>query len=151
MLYEGETIYETKSVKNALELQGSIFRFCSFESADLAGGNFDGVFLACEFRDVEFYWGLFNLALFVNCDFERCTFPGTSFAGCRLVECTFIQCRFLKDNLGGSCHARDTKLFDCVAENCEGWDELFPQLAPTVHSKGTRKRQRKKLANRHTP
>jgi uncharacterized protein YjbI with pentapeptide repeats len=142
MLYESETLHETKFAKNALESRDGIFRYCSFESINLEGGDFDGVFLACEFRDIDFYWGLFNLALLINCKFERCTFRGTSFAGCRLVECTFTECRFLKDNLGGSCVSRDTKLFDCVAENCEGWNELSPELPPNLALKGTRKKRR---------
>ncbi len=121
-----ETFQETKQVQNALESRDGIFRFCSFESANLEGTGSDGMFLSCEFRNIDFYWSLFNQALFFQCKFERCTFRGASFAGCRLVECSFSECRFLKDNLGGSCDSRDTKLFDCVAHNCEGWNELFP-------------------------
>ncbi len=124
--FRSETFQNTKQVKDALVSRDAVFRFCSFESANIEGDGSDGVFLTCEFRDIDFYWSMFNLALFANCKFERCTFRGASFAGCRFVECTFSDCRFLKDNLGGSCNARDTKLFECVAENCEGWDELFP-------------------------
>jgi uncharacterized protein YjbI with pentapeptide repeats len=140
MLYEGKTIHEPKLAKNILESNDGIFRYCSFESVNLEGGTYDGVFLACEFCDVDFYWAFFNVALLANCSFERCTFRGTSFAGCRLVECTFTKCRFLKDNLGGSCDARDTKLFDCVAEDCEGWSDLFPQITTKLALKGTRKK-----------
>ncbi len=120
-----ESFQTTKQVKDALESHDAVFRYCSFESADLEGTGSDGVFLTCEFRNIDFYWSLFNVALFFNCKFERCTFRGAAFAGCRFVECTFSDCRFLRDNLGGLCDARDTKLFDCIAVNCEGWD-VFP-------------------------
>jgi uncharacterized protein YjbI with pentapeptide repeats len=125
MLFESETYQGTKQVKNALVSHDAIFRYCSFESANLEGGDFDDVFLSCEFRDIDFYWGLFVLALFSNSKFERCTFRGTSFSGCRFIECNFIDCRFLKDNLNASCDSPDTKFFACIAENCEGWDKLL--------------------------
>ncbi|MDD5057680.1 MAG: pentapeptide repeat-containing protein [Sideroxydans sp.] len=125
-LFQSEKFEKTAEVRDALASRDSVFRFCSFESADLDGDGSDGVFLTCEFRNIDFYWSLFTLALFFNCKFERCTFRGASFADCRFVECVFTDCRFLKDNLGGLCDARDTKLFDCVADNCDGWGELFP-------------------------
>ncbi len=125
MLFESETFHGTKQVKDALISRDAIFRYWSFESAILEGGDFEDVFLSCEFRDIDLYWGLFNLALFSNCTFEHCTFRGTSFSGCRFIECNLIDCRFLKDNLDASCDSPDTKLFGCIAENCEGWSELF--------------------------
>jgi uncharacterized protein YjbI with pentapeptide repeats len=84
------------------------------------------VFLSCTFQDFEWYWGIFNMALFVDCKFERCTFRGTSFAGCRLVDCSFSECRFLPDNLGAACSSSDTGVYGCAAENCVGFKELFP-------------------------
>lgn len=126
MLYESTTFSEAKEVGRALSATDAIFRYCSFESASLEGGDFDGAFLSCTFRDVELYWGLFNLAMFVACNFEHCTFRGVSFSGCRLVECSFNECRFLADNLGGICTAGETRIYDCSSQNCEGFNEVFP-------------------------
>ena len=130
MLHESITFRETRIVEKALTQQDGVFRYCIFDSASIEGGTFGDAFLTCEFRDIECYWGLFNLALFSNCKFERCTFRGTSFAGCRFLECTFSECQFLKDNLAASCVAPDTKLFACINQNCEGWSELFADRAP---------------------
>lgn len=124
MLNERLILNFTPAVEEALNRADGIFRYCEIENAVLEGGCFDGVFIACGFKKVEWYWGLFNLAVLVNCKFENCTFMGTSFAGCQFVECTFINCRFDKDNLGGNCSASDSRFFECSAANCVGWDEL---------------------------
>jgi uncharacterized protein YjbI with pentapeptide repeats len=130
MHHESVTFATSKEVKKALAASNEIFRYCHFESAELEGGESDGVFLNCTFQDLEWYWGLFNLALFVECKFERCTFRGTSFTGCRFVECSFDECRFLPDNLGGLCSASETNVYASTAENCEGFNELFSIQAP---------------------
>ncbi len=70
MLHASETFSESKQVKEALLSRDAIFRYCTFESANIDGGDTDGVFLSCEFRNFEWYWGMFNLALFHNCKFE---------------------------------------------------------------------------------
>lgn len=113
------------AVAAALADTGGVFRHCAFNSASLECGNFDGDFLACYFRDVEWYWGLFNTALFVDCSFERCTFRGTSFAECRFLECTFTDCQFLPDNLGSACSTDKTRLYACATANCSGLAALF--------------------------
>ena len=125
MLYESESYSELNQVAKALSDNDSVFRFCTFESASIEGGAFGDTFLYCEFRNLEFYWGLFNSSLFSNCKFEGCTFRGTSFSGCAFLECTFSDCRFLKDNLAAKCSSTDTKLYGCIQNNCEGWHELF--------------------------
>ena len=130
MLFESETFRETIQVKKALASYDSVFRYCIFEAASLQGGDFGDTFISCEFRDVEWYWGLFNLALFSNCKFERCTFRGTAFSGCKFVESTFTDCHFVKDNLSASCDAPDTILYACIGQNCEGWNELFQNQIP---------------------
>ena len=130
MLQENLTFATPKAVEKALAKHDEIFRYCTFASANIEGGGSDGAFLSCTFRDSEWYWGLFNCALFVDCKFERCTFRGSYFADCRFVECSFVDCRFLHDNLDSSCSAPDTKIYDCFSQNCEGWHELFP------HQKG---------------
>lgn len=130
MPHASVTFAASKDVMRALAAADEFFRYCTFESAAIEGGNSDGVFLSCTFRDVEWYWGLFNLALFVGCKFERCTFRGASFAGCRLVECSFVDCRFLPDNVGGLCTATDTNVYGCSVQNSEGFDEVFSNRVP---------------------
>ena len=130
MPQESVTFATSKEVKKALAANDEIFRFCHFESAALEGGDSDGVFLSCTFQDFEWYWGLFNLAVFVGCKFERCTFLGTSFSSCRLVECSFTECHFLPDNLGGLCSAPETNVYGCSSANCEGFNELFQNHEP---------------------
>ena len=114
-----------KEVSGAFHTNEELFRYCSFESTTIEGGDSDGTFITCKFQQFEWYWGLFNMALFVGCKFNGCTFQGTSFAGCRFVECSFVGCRFLPDNLGGSCTATDTKLYGCTSQDCEGFNEVF--------------------------
>ncbi len=126
MSHDSATFATTTEVRAALAAGDEVFRYCHFESARLEGGDSDGVFLSCTFQDFEWYWGIFNMALFVDCKFERCTFRGTSFAGCRLVDCSFNDCRFLPDNLGAACSSSDTGIYGCAAENCVGFKELFP-------------------------
>lgn len=125
MLHESLKISTSDSVQASLTAEGHVFRYCEIENAVLEGGCFDGVFIDCGFKKVEWYWGLFNLAVLVNCKFEDCTFLGTSFAGCQFVECTFTNCRFAADNLGGSCSNSGSRFFACSVSNCDGWDELL--------------------------
>lgn len=130
MPIENETITTSKDVRKALAENDEIFRYCQFKTAKLEGGESDGVFLSCTFQGFEWYWGIFNLALFVSCKFEGCTFRGTAFSGCRFVECSFIQCQFLADNLGGLCSASETNLYDCSSTDCVGFSELFQNQLP---------------------
>lgn len=130
MTRESETFATSVEARKALAESDEIFRYCHFESAKLEGGESDGVFLSCTFQDFEWYWGIFNLALFVGCKFERCTFRGTAFSGCRFVECSFTDCQFLADNLGGSCSASGTNLYGCSSTGCAGFNELFQSQKP---------------------
>ena len=125
MLYESENYSELNQVAKALSDNDSVFRFCTFESASLDGGDFGETFLACEFRSLDFYCTLFNSTLFSRCKFEGCTFRGSSFSSCTFLECKFSDCRFLNDNLDAKCSSSDTKLYACIQNNCEGWHELF--------------------------
>ena len=124
-----QTFNTSRAVKKALTASGEFFRYCEFSSASLEGGNFDGVFVSCTFKDIEWYWGLFNTAILVDCRFDNCTFRGTSFSGCRMVECWFKRCRFLRDNLDSSCAASETSVYECRAEDCEGFHALFAKRA----------------------
>lgn len=51
----------------------------------LKEGHFDGVFIASTFQDMEWYWGVFNMAIFVGRAIENGVFCDTSFADCRIV------------------------------------------------------------------
>ena len=113
------------SVNSALTASAAGHRHCAFDSASLECGHFGGDFLACHFRDIECYWGLFHDALFVDRRFDRCTFRGTSFVDCRFLECIFNDCQFLPDNLGSTCTAQGSQLYACAASDSTGWNALF--------------------------
>lgn len=94
----------------------------------LKEGHFDGVFVASTFQDMEWYWGLFNMAIFVGRAIENGIFRDTSFADCRIVQFGFKKMCFLKDNLDGACSAYATCVYDCWTEDCEGVGKVFPAL-----------------------
>ena len=100
-------------------------RYCSFASYLHEGAHVDVVCLGCRFTDVEWYWGLFNGANFIDCHFTGCKFRGTSFAGARFVDCTFEHCEFLPDNLGASCRNDGSKVYGCTIKECIGGEFLF--------------------------
>ncbi|WP_029919982.1 pentapeptide repeat-containing protein [Nevskia soli] len=119
MLIEQETITEPKKLMSR-QFDETIFRYCTFEDFHAEGGHVAGALLSCTLRNLDIYWGLFNLCLFVECQFENCTFRGTGFTGSRFVECSFIGCRFVKDNLGGDCTFGDARWYQCAQKDCEG-------------------------------
>jgi uncharacterized protein YjbI with pentapeptide repeats len=120
-----ETVNTSQAVEKALNVSDNFFRYCEFSDASLEGGSSDGIFVSCSFKDVDWYWGLFNAAVLVDCEFENCTFRGTSFSRCRIVNCIFKNCRFLRDNLSVLCSAHETNIYGCQSEGCEGFNELF--------------------------
>ena len=128
MPFESAILTGAQAVHKALATEQEYFRYCTFSNASLEGGHFDGVFIACIFKDMEWYWGLFNTAIFVDCTFENCIFRGSSFAGCRIVQSSFEKTRFLKDNLGAPCSSSETSVYDCRVEDCEGVEDIFPTL-----------------------
>jgi uncharacterized protein YjbI with pentapeptide repeats len=123
-----ETFNSSRTVQKALAVNDEFFRYCEFDSASLEGGHFDGVFVFCHFKNVEWYWGLFNLAVLVDCNFDNCVFRGTSFSGCRFVNCTFSNCQFLRDNLNSLCSATETYVYGSQFHNCVGVNGLFQNL-----------------------
>ncbi len=125
MLNENEEFRGSEAVSQALDCHDCVFRYCTFESARLEGGDFGDLYAFCQFRDLKFHAGFFHVALFYDCRFERCTFRGTSFGGCRFVQCRFTDCRFVEDETGAPCEAPEAKLFACTAKDCEGWEGLF--------------------------
>jgi uncharacterized protein YjbI with pentapeptide repeats len=104
-----------------------IYRYCTFEHLDdeKIATAIDATFLGCRFKNIEFYWTLFNSVLFHDCKFENCTFLGASFAGCRFVDCSFESCIFTQDNLGGCCTYKDSRWYGCKQENCVGWKGVW--------------------------
>jgi uncharacterized protein YjbI with pentapeptide repeats len=102
-----------------------VFRYCDFNGISTEGGEVDSVFVSCTFENCEWYWGLFNLARFVEVNFEGCTFRGASFAGCKFVDCNFNNCNFVKDELGGDCSFDDVVWYGCSQSNCTGLAQEF--------------------------
>lgn len=86
MPFINQAIHASRPVAKALQASSEFFRYCEFIEASLEGGDFDGVFVGCTFKHIEWYWGLFNGAILIDCEFEDCSFRGTCFAACRLVK-----------------------------------------------------------------
>ena len=101
------------------------FRYCTFLGLDEEGGGIDSLFLECEFANCEWYWSLFNLAVFVGVKFTSCRFRGVSFSGCRFIECEFVRCEFSKDNMGGECNFRDSRWYGCKQSETQGLTHAF--------------------------
>lgn len=97
------------------------FKYCEFRGINPEGLHITADFNACRFEDVDWYWGLFNIANFVECKFINCTFRGTVFAECRFVGCELDGCKFIKDNLNGECDFPDTTAYGCSITNTKGF------------------------------
>jgi len=128
VLIESVEYDDRRAVSNVLE--ESVFRYCEFSKFSYEGGHIDAVFLSCTFRDIEWYWGLFNACVFVGTRFVGCTFRGTSFPDCRFVECEFVECRFVADNLARECSAEGARVYGSSATSCTGAEFLFGDGAP---------------------
>jgi uncharacterized protein YjbI with pentapeptide repeats len=102
-----------------------VFRYCDFSEIETEGGSVDSIFVGCTIEKCEWYWGLFNCAVFVEVMFKNCTFRGTGFAGSKFVECQFSDCNFIEDNLGGSCSFSDIAWYGCIQTNCQGLEHEF--------------------------
>jgi uncharacterized protein YjbI with pentapeptide repeats len=116
MLFESQQ-FDTR-FKKPVAWSDHIFRYCDFANIAVEGGDVDSVFIGCTIEKCEWYWGLFNGAVFVNVTFRDCTFRGTAFSGSKFVECKFSDCHFIKDNLGSDCSFDDVAWYKCVQENC---------------------------------
>lgn len=123
MLFENQTF--VSSLKKPVSLEEHVFRYCEFADIQLEGGHVTSVFLGCDFTNCEWYWGLFNTAIFVDVKFSGCIFRGTAFSGIRFVDCEFENCQFLKDNLGGDCSFNEVSWFANVQKNCIGLGSEF--------------------------
>ena len=124
MLIEDISYSEPRVVEQICE--GNVFRHCEFSNFVIEGGHIDGVFLNCNFTNVDWYWGIFNGCVFVEVHFVRCTFRGTSFPGCKFVDCNFLDCYFVDDNLKRGCSAEGARVYGGSAKGCTGAALLFP-------------------------
>jgi uncharacterized protein YjbI with pentapeptide repeats len=97
---------------------GHVFRYCDFTNISTEGRDVDSVFVGCTIENCEWYWGLFNLAIFIDVKFKGCTFRGTSFSGCKFIECEFLGCSFIKDNLSAECSFKDISWYGCTQKSC---------------------------------
>jgi uncharacterized protein YjbI with pentapeptide repeats len=116
---------DTEALRTQLS-EECVYRFVRFTDISFEGGVVDATFLTCTFTKMEWYWGLFNCVVFVECRFEDCVFRGSAFPDCKFVDCTFARCRFIKDNLGGDCSFERAKWYGCAQTDCEGLGELVP-------------------------
>lgn len=128
-IYHGQHFTDSADLEGRLE--DSLFRYSSLSRFSLDGGHVTSTFLSTAFDKVDWYWGLFNVCLFVDCRFSECTFRGTSFPGCRFVDCVFADCRFGPDNLGGECLFGGAKWYGCLQSGCEG----LPAEVPSEQAK----------------
>jgi uncharacterized protein YjbI with pentapeptide repeats len=124
VLAESEEYSNPRDAAKVLDHDG-VARYCKFSAYVHEGAHVDAICVGCSFVDVEWYWGLFNAARFIQCEFVRCSFRGTSFADSTFVECKFEQCQFTTDNLGGGCSNNGSKLYACEANECAGEGVLF--------------------------
>ena len=97
------------------------FKYCEFVGISPEGEHITADFNRCTFKDIDWYWGLFNIVNFIDCKFINCVFRGTSFADCKFVGCELVDCRFTKDNLNGDCRFDSTVSYSCKISNCEGF------------------------------
>jgi uncharacterized protein YjbI with pentapeptide repeats len=119
------TTYDGSIGKNSSWSEDNVFRYCLFARIVAEGAHIDSCFLECEFEKCDWYWGLFNVALFVNAKFKNCTFRGCSFADCKFVECKFENCEFTVDNLDKGCSFEGSRWYACQQHNCKGIEGAF--------------------------
>lgn len=102
-----------------------IFRYCEFANILTEGADVDSAFLSCTIENCEWYWGLFNMAVFVDVKFNKCVFRGTAFSGSKFIDCVFTECVFLKDNLHSDCSFSDVAWYGCIQNDCVGLEQEF--------------------------
>jgi uncharacterized protein YjbI with pentapeptide repeats len=114
-------IINSKSLKS-FDWSVEYFQYFEFSEFEIEGLHIDSDFSECTFRNIEFYWGIFNIINFINCKFENCTFRGTAFPNCKFIDCQLTNCSFEKDNLNGDCDFTDSKAYNCTTNNCRGFN-----------------------------
>ena len=100
-------------VANNQSFDTILYKNCNLQDFEYEGGTLDSNFEECYFKNVFYYWTLFNIIEFIECDFNNCTFSGVSFADCKFIKCTFKNCKFIKDNLGGDCDFNGSTAYQC--------------------------------------
>jgi uncharacterized protein YjbI with pentapeptide repeats len=110
---------------STIEWHDNYFKYCNFEGLIPSGEHVDSDFNACSFKDIDWYWGLFNTSNFIECRFENCIFRGSGFPDCKFVECIFTNCQFLKDNLNAECTFESAIAYGCQLENSVGFGALI--------------------------
>lgn len=118
MLIHSETF--ERSLSKPPGWEDHVFQFCTFHNLDGEGLHVTSHFIDCEFEGGDFYWVIFNLAVFVGVTFKNCRFRGCSFAGCRMVECVFEHCEFDKDALDGDCTFTGSRWYACKQQSTQG-------------------------------
>ncbi|MGY3265499.1 pentapeptide repeat-containing protein [Lysobacter sp. HA35] len=119
----------TEAAELSKLLNDSVLRYCELAVPSVDGGHVDSTFLFCTLRGIDWYWPLFNLAVFVSCTFTGCSFRGAVFAGCRFVDCRFEECTFGGDNLNGDCEFGESVWYGCTQKNCIGLGGFVPAEA----------------------
>jgi len=104
-----------------IEWDDCYFKYCEFSGFSKQGGVISSDFVACSFKNLDWYWGVFAQANFVRCNFTNCTFRGASFADARFVECGLKDVRFIEDNLRIRCDFSGAVAYGCTVEGGEGF------------------------------
>lgn len=112
----------TQDNVSSIKFEDDYFKYAEFVDITFEGGHITSDFAKCTFHNVDWYWGIFNIVNFVECEFIDCTFRGTAFADCKFVDCQFEGTRFKKDNLGGNCSFDGTVARNCTLSRTTGFD-----------------------------
>jgi uncharacterized protein YjbI with pentapeptide repeats len=104
-----------------VEWDDGYFKHCEFSSFSKEGGVISSDFVGCSFKDLDWYWGMFTHANFIQCHFTNCTFRGTSFVDARFVECGLKDIHFVEDNLRSECDFSGAVAYGCTVEGGEGF------------------------------
>ncbi len=123
MLFENQQF--DANFKIVANWSNHVFRYCDFHGINSEGDHIDSTFLGCTFEECEWYWGLFNLAVFVQVKFTHCVFRGTAFSGSKFIECEFVGCQFIKDNLNSECSFHDVMWYGCTQSGCGALGKLI--------------------------
>jgi len=110
---------------SAIDFHDEYFKFCTFEGLSPEGGSVDSDFHDCSFKNIDWYWGLFNICTFVKCQFANCIFRGSSFPNCLFVECKFTNCHFVKDSLASDCDFDRAAAYGCSLEGTVGFTAIM--------------------------
>lgn len=104
-----------------VEWDDEYFKYCEFLGFSFEGGIVSSDFAVCTFKNLDWYWGLFNMVNFVDCTFLNCVFQGTIFSDCKFIQCSLQNCHFVQDNLGGDCSFEGSVAYDCDVDDDRGF------------------------------